>query len=204
MLRTCLLLALAASPALACEKIERVTEFLGWTADGVQFAWKVTETEVCNGCRAPEGDEHVFVGSMNSPGKEFLTRWVHPGYAPPELPGLTEWNAWKKAHPLVLDKKAQAKAPSAIEVKALSKPLVARGNEFCATKETALELALLSHGRSTSEWRGGAGSCGCVRAWVAPGGGAAAFLTGPAKSVCDDCHGTKCCAAPEAITVRGN
>jgi hypothetical protein len=78
--RWAVLLALAgALGARACEQVERRTEFLGWTADGAQFAWSVEERVACGGCKDPEGDMHVYVTSLVSERQEFLTRWKHEG-----------------------------------------------------------------------------------------------------------------------------
>jgi hypothetical protein len=42
-----------------------------------------------------------------------------------------------------------------------------------------------------------------VRAFFSPDANAVAWLTGPAKFTCDDCHEPSC-AEPEAIVLRGD
>lgn len=196
MRRLPLLLAAAlvtAAPALACDKLSRTVDFLGWTEDGQLFAWKVQET--CVGCSPKWVLEHVYVSTLNGRTTEYVTRWEKSPYPRPDEPGQAELDAWLKRYPLT--KKGGtvpvAAAQKGVAVKA------GKGLEFCPKAEGEVEFTA---GKNKRTWRAPpTPACGCVRAFPNASGQAVAFVTGPAKRVCDDCHGAPCCGEAEAFAI---
>lgn len=192
------IVVLSASSALACDKLVRTVEFLGWTADSRMYAWRVHET--CKDCKPKWVQEHTFVRTTAGQTTEYVTKFDMPMYPKPELPGPADFEAWLKQHPLVKAKpSAESPKNAALKLSAKEgeKVLAAKGkNEFCASKETSVELLA---GTSSRAWNAGMPGCGCARGYWAPSGEFVAWLTGPASRVCDDCHGKACCREAEAL-----
>lgn len=182
--------------AIACDKLQRTTTFLGWSADSRIFAWRVLET--CVGCKPKWVMEKTFVRSAGGgPQVEYLTRYDNMAYPRPDLPGLKEWEAWVKRFPLNgTGAKAEERFFKAEQAGVALKP---KGGEFCAKKQGVMTLLA---SRSAREWEAPNAACGCARPYPSPDGAFVAWITGPAKRVCDDCHGAGCCGEVEGLLVE--
>lgn len=180
-----------AAPALACDKLARTVDFLGWTEDGQLFAWKVHET--CVGCSPKWSTERVYVSTVNGRVTQYVTRWQSL-YPRPEEPGQAEFDAWQKRFPLT--KKAGAAPVTATQKGVALK--AGKQQAFCPKAEGEVELTV---GKAKRTWRAPTVTCGCLRAFPSATGQAVAFLSGPAKRTCDDCHGAPCCGDVEGFAL---
>jgi hypothetical protein len=186
---------LLGAQARACEKLSRTTTFLGWTADSRLFAWRVLET--CVGCTPKWVVEHTYVRSTGGgEPTDYLTRFEKSVYPRPDLPDGKAWEAWTKKYPLVLAPPKNEQALLTLTQGGAS--LKAKGGEFCAKKEGPVALVA---SRSSREWDAPSAACGCARGYVSPDGASVAWITGPAKRTCDDCHGAPCCGDVEGLLV---
>lgn len=186
-------LVLGASAALACDKLTRTTTFLGWTADSRLFAWRVHET--CEGCRPKWVYERTFVRSTGGAVTEYVTRYEHLEYPRPDLPDGKAFEAWRAQHPL-LDAPPKG-GPPALSMRSggiAVKPR--RDGELCAPREADVHLET---SRSSRAWHAPSAACGCARGFSSPDGAFVAWLTGPARRTCDDCHGQGCCGDVEVL-----
>ncbi len=181
-------------PSLACDKITRTTSFLGWTADSRMFAWRVHET--CAGCKMKWVVEYTYVRTTGGNTTEYLTRYEKMMYPRPELPDGKEWEAWNKRFPLVQNPPKNEQALLTMTQAGAS--ITAKGGEFCAKKEGTVSLVASA---SKREWEAPPKGCGCARGYVSPDGAFVAWITGPAKRTCDDCHGAACCGDVEGLLV---
>lgn len=185
---------LLGASARACDKLARTTTFLGWTADSRMFAWRVSET--CVGCSPKWVVEYTYVRTTGGSTTEYLTRYEKMAYPRPDLPDGKAWESWAKKYPLVLAPPKNEQALLTMTQGGAS--LKAKGGEFCAKKEGSVTLVA---SRSSREWEAPSAICGCARGFVSPDGGFVAWITGPAKRTCDDCHGGPCCGEVEGLLV---
>lgn len=186
---------LAGGSALACERVLRVVEFLGWTAEANAFAWRVEES--CVRCKPKWVTERTFLRTTSGALTEYVTRWDHPVYPRPEAPGKPEFDGWVKRFPL--SRKAGA---AKVTVKQGARELKASAAAgWCPADATPVAITL---GERTRAFEPPSAACGCVRAFPSAGGEAVAFLTGPAKRACDDCEGAGCCAMPEGFAMTAD
>jgi hypothetical protein len=184
----------AGAQARACDKITRTTTFLGWTADSRMFAWRVQET--CVGCTPKWVTEFTYVRTTGGNTTEYLTRYEKMAYPRPDVPDGKAWDAWVKRFPLVLAPPKNAQALLTMTQAGAS--IAAKGGEFCTKKEGPVKLVASA---SSREWDAPPAGCGCARGFVSPDGASVAWITGPAKRTCDDCHSAPCCGEVEGLLV---
>lgn len=189
-----LTILLAGAHASACDKITRTTTFLGWTSDSRMFGWRVHET--CVGCKPKWVVEHTYVRSTGGGTTEYLTRYENMAYPRPDVPDGKVWDGWVKRYPLVLTPPKNEQALLTMTQDGTSLP--AKGGEFCTRKEGVVALVASA---SRREWQAPPSGCGCARGFVSPNGAFVAWITGPAKRTCDDCHGAPCCGEVEGLLV---
>lgn len=189
-LLTCLLLS---APAWACDKIQRTVDFLGWTEGSAQYAWRVNET--CVGCSPKWVTERVFVRSTGGNVTEYVTRWEKSAWPRPELPDAAAFAAWKKKFPLTT--KGKAVPLSAKQGELALKPNAQKA--FCAKKQGEMVLTAQNVNKA---WDAPSPECGCARGFPSPAGDFVAWITGPARRVCDDCKGSGCCGEVEGFASR--
>lgn len=187
-------LLLSGTHALACDKVTRTTTFLGWTADSRMFAWRVHET--CVGCAPKWVVEWTYVRTTGGTQSEYLTRYEKMAYPKPDRADGKAWEAWAKRYPLVLAPPKNEQALLSMTQGGSSIP--ARGGEFCTKKEGTVALV---GSASRRDWDAPPSGCGCARGYVSPDGASVAWVTGPSRRTCDDCHGAVCCGEVEGLLV---
>lgn len=189
-------------PARACDPFVRTVQFLGWTEDSRFFAYAVKEAMTCKKCKDPSKREHVFVHALTGDVEEYVTVWTSRFYPRPNAMTKADLDAWLARHPLRKTKASLSPPKNAgrrLAMTLAGKPVAPKGALFCPNQEAEVTLGI--EGGQSRPFRGGRGPCGCARGFWSPDERFVAWLTGPDKRTCDDCHGSFCCAAPEALAV---
>lgn len=185
--------------ALACDPMTRAVDFLGWTKDSRFFVYRVTETTKGKTAAGRLKMQRAYVNALTGDVEEFVLEWRSP-YPKPADGTRADFDAWLKAHPLASPQTANP--AHRLMMKVGEATVFPQKGVLVAPKEADTQLGV--EGGSSVTWRGGKGVCGSARGFWSPDGHFVAWLTGPQHRTCDDCHGSYCCAEPEAYSLRAD